>query len=158
MIPQGHQVGHVTHERKDADVIGLLMIVLLLFLIVVVCLMACWGVLHFYNRSRESQCLPPVRMERERASFPAPQLIEHPGNEWKKTRNEEETELKSYGWVDRSAGIAHIPIARAMQLLVERGLPHAGAGQSRLQLMRARPKTDQQPEQPIASPAPEVTP
>jgi len=158
MIPQGHQVGDVTHERKDADVIGLAMIVLLLLLIIVVCLMVCWGVLHFYKRSRETQGLPEVRMERGMASFPAPQLIVHPGNEWKKTRNEEETELMTYGWVDRSVGIAHIPIARAMQLLVERGLPSVGAGQTRLQLMQARPRTDRQPEQPSTSPAPEVTP
>ncbi|HEY3666261.1 MAG TPA: hypothetical protein VGL19_09685 [Polyangiaceae bacterium] len=29
-------------------------------------------------------------------------------------------ELDRYGWVDRDAGIAHIPIERAMQLSVER--------------------------------------
>ncbi|MCA1555006.1 MAG: hypothetical protein LC737_11585, partial [Chloroflexi bacterium] len=28
-----------------------------------------------------------------------------------------------YGWVDQSAGITHIPIERAMELLLERGLP-----------------------------------
>lgn len=31
--------------------------------------------------------------------------------------------LYSYGWVDEKAGIAHIPIERAMDLLVQRGLP-----------------------------------
>lgn len=31
--------------------------------------------------------------------------------------------LESYGWVDRDAGVVHIPIERAMQLLIERGLP-----------------------------------
>jgi len=35
----------------------------------------------------------------------------------------QEQQLNSYGWVDEKSGVAHIPIDRAMQLLVERGLP-----------------------------------
>jgi hypothetical protein len=35
----------------------------------------------------------------------------------------EEVQLNSYGWVDEKAGVAHIPIDRAMDLLVQRGLP-----------------------------------
>ncbi len=31
--------------------------------------------------------------------------------------------LEGYGWVDEEAGVARIPIRRAMELLVERGLP-----------------------------------
>jgi hypothetical protein len=31
--------------------------------------------------------------------------------------------LDAYGWVDAEAGTVHIPIERAMELLVERGLP-----------------------------------
>lgn len=31
--------------------------------------------------------------------------------------------LHSYGWVDQQAGVVHIPIERAMELLAERGLP-----------------------------------
>ncbi len=31
--------------------------------------------------------------------------------------------LSSFGWVSRDSGIAHIPIERAMELIVERGLP-----------------------------------
>jgi hypothetical protein len=35
----------------------------------------------------------------------------------------QEDQLNSYGWVDQKAGVAHIPITRAMDLIVERGLP-----------------------------------
>ena len=38
-------------------------------------------------------------------------------------RAEEEKVLSSYGWVDQDAGIVHIPIDRAMDLLLEQGLP-----------------------------------
>jgi hypothetical protein len=36
---------------------------------------------------------------------------------------EENAALATYGWVDRDAGIVRIPIERAMELLVLRGLP-----------------------------------
>jgi len=36
---------------------------------------------------------------------------------------DQEKQLNSYGWVDEKAGVAHIPIERAMELTVQRGLP-----------------------------------
>jgi mono/diheme cytochrome c family protein len=40
------------------------------------------------------------------------------------TRREQEiAQLHGYGWVNKESGIAQIPIARAMQLVVEKGLP-----------------------------------
>ena len=38
-------------------------------------------------------------------------------------REQGEERLHSYGWVDQGAGIVHIPIDRAIDLIVERGLP-----------------------------------
>ncbi len=35
----------------------------------------------------------------------------------------QEIQLNSYGWIDEKAGVAHIPIERAMGLTVQRGLP-----------------------------------
>jgi mono/diheme cytochrome c family protein len=35
-------------------------------------------------------------------------------------------QLEGYGWVDQEAGVAHVPIARAMALVAEQGLPVAG--------------------------------
>lgn len=34
-----------------------------------------------------------------------------------------EERLQSYGWVDQDAGVVHIPIDRAIDLVIERGLP-----------------------------------
>ena len=41
-------------------------------------------------------------------------------------RKERETHLNGYGWVDKSKGIAHIPIKRAMDAIASGALP-AGA-------------------------------
>ena len=39
---------------------------------------------------------------------------------------DQEKHLNSYGWVDEKAGVAHIPIDRAMDMLVQHGLPQQG--------------------------------
>lgn len=54
---------------------------------------------------------------------PAPPLAVTPRDDLRAFRREEDTALNSYGWVDRGAGIVRIPIDRAMDLVVRRGLP-----------------------------------
>ncbi len=54
---------------------------------------------------------------------PAPLLQTDPATDLKDFRAEEEARLNSYGWVDRSHGIAHIPISQAMAEIAAKGLP-----------------------------------
>jgi len=42
-------------------------------------------------------------------------------------REHEHEILTTYGWADKSAGVVRIPIDRAKDLLIERGLPVRGA-------------------------------
>jgi hypothetical protein len=46
-----------------------------------------------------------------------------PAQDLKETQAAEEALLHSYGWVDRAAGVVHIPIQQAMELLLQRGIP-----------------------------------
>lgn len=55
--------------------------------------------------------------------FAEPRLETNERTEINQFRLQEEQRLQSYGWVDQSAGLVHIPIDRAMQLIAERGLP-----------------------------------
>jgi hypothetical protein len=41
----------------------------------------------------------------------------------RRLRAADEAILNSYGWVDEEAGVVRIPIDRAMELTLERGLP-----------------------------------
>ncbi len=43
--------------------------------------------------------------------------------EWRTLRAEQQELLGSYGWIDEENSVVHIPVERAMSLLVERGLP-----------------------------------
>ena len=55
--------------------------------------------------------------------FPQPHLESDETTEINAFRMQEEQTLNSYGWVDQQAGVARIPIDRAMALLALRGLP-----------------------------------
>jgi hypothetical protein len=55
--------------------------------------------------------------------FPQPRLESGETTEINAFRTQEEQTLNSYGWVDQQAGVARIPINRAMALLAQRGLP-----------------------------------
>jgi hypothetical protein len=50
---------------------------------------------------------------------PEPRLQVDPRAEFQKYMREQQQILNSYGWVSRSEGRVHIPIDRAMQLVVE---------------------------------------
>jgi len=59
---------------------------------------------------------------------PSPQLQVLPSADLERFRAQEEAKLNSYGWVDQPAGVVRLPIARAMELIVQRGLPTRGSG------------------------------
>ncbi len=52
-----------------------------------------------------------------------PRLQPKPANEIYDFRLRENAALDGYSWVDKGAGTVRIPIAEAMRLTVERGLP-----------------------------------
>ena len=56
-------------------------------------------------------------------NFPEPQLETNERTELNKIRLREEETLSTYDYLDKSAGTVRIPIDRAMDLLVQRGLP-----------------------------------
>ena len=54
---------------------------------------------------------------------PGPRLQTSPGRDLQELRRAEDAQLQSYGWVDRALGIVRMPIDRAMERVVEQGLP-----------------------------------
>ena len=56
---------------------------------------------------------------------PLPRLQPDPVGDLNDLRQQEDQILQGYAWVDQGAGKVRIPVARAMQLLVQRGLPNA---------------------------------
>jgi hypothetical protein len=75
------------------------------------------------ERREEAEIRYPLASGQETRLPPAPRLQRSPSSEIYDFRRSEVEFLNSYGWQNRDSGIVHIPIADAMRLTVERGLP-----------------------------------
>lgn len=74
---------------------------------------------------------PPVRATPAVPPLPPePRLEAVPGQQLREVRAAEDALLNSYGWIDRQAGVAHMPIDRAIRLLAARGLPARSASEA----------------------------
>ena len=60
---------------------------------------------------------------------PEPRLEQNPEVDGTRIEEAANAQLEGYGWVNKRAGTAHIPIERAMELLVERGVGPIGGEQ-----------------------------
>jgi hypothetical protein len=54
--------------------------------------------------------------------FPPPRLQADPAADLQVFQAEQARALEGYGWADRDAGLARIPVARAMEILATRGM------------------------------------
>jgi hypothetical protein len=138
-----HENGHGGFERQDLQPGHILYFLLGLGVAIIVSIYALRAVYAFLedhenatqtavnplvtNVPTDTRHLPPSYNgnyeEYLKANFPAPQLEINERTELNGERLREEQTLYSYGWVDQRAGIVRIPIDRAMDLLVQRGLP-----------------------------------
>ena len=131
-----HENRHGDFERQDLQVSGILYFLLGLLVATAICLAGLRGVYALLDH-REKALQPAVNPlvtnvptdtrhiapGYPQGTFPNPKLEEDERGQLNGIRLEEEKTLYSYGWVDEKAGTMRIPIDRAMDLLVERGLP-----------------------------------
>jgi hypothetical protein len=85
--------------------------------------------LHLLAQNRPMQWMPPMGIIsapnlKPLERFPAPHLtVDDDHAQRIALYAAQNQKLDSYGWQDQSNGIVHIPIDRAMDLVVQRGLP-----------------------------------
>ena len=128
------------HEHRDVDVVSLFTIVLILFISCGIILAIVAILVHSFSLKEPARTAGPANIPAAHVDeFPQPRLEIKPGASLAELRAAEEADLNSYGWIDRNAGTVRIPIDRAIQLILKRGLPEVGAGKTPLSLMQARP-------------------
>lgn len=112
------------YETKDVDVRAVLRPALALVLLPFATLLLMRWLLHAFE-AREAVKLDSSLLARDtgRQLPPEPRLQVSPSEDLAAMRAEEEAILTTYGWADRASGVVRIPIERAMELLVQRGLP-----------------------------------
>jgi hypothetical protein len=127
---------HGDYERQDLAPSGIVYFLVTLGVATILCLFGLRG-LYAYLDHRERSLQPAVSPlltnvpadtrhiapGYPQAAFPSPKLEEDERGQLNGILLNEEQKLYSYGWVNEKAGAMHIPIERAMDLIVQRGLP-----------------------------------
>ena len=111
------------HELSDLSPKGISLFAVALLALMIVTLLACYGMLIWFGRGAARYAAAPSPMAAAPEPALGPRLEVEPGRALKAMREREEKQLHSYGWLDQEEGIVHIPIERAMELLADKGLP-----------------------------------
>jgi hypothetical protein len=121
-------------ERQDLGTKGILEFfagLVILGVVVGLVLLGMFNLMDNYRKAHQPPQNPLAKVSEENTgnatpkdaeSFPQPRLETDEVGQLNGQRLHEEEILNTYGWVDQKAGIARIPIDRAMALIVQRGL------------------------------------
>jgi len=134
IFPENASNPEVSYDRTDISISGIVKFLVALAVVGVIIHFGLWGVYQYLAKGEvqpSAQPNPMVTSNRQLKDvggdpsqvFPAPRLQPDPVADMNKFRAKELEILNSYGWVDEKAGVARIPIDRAMQMVVQQGLP-----------------------------------
>ena len=115
----------IHHETSDANVRAIFVFGAGLFGVALAVHIAIWLLFVFFAAREAQNVAPrfPLAISQENRLPPEPRLQIHPRQDLQDLRAGEDAVLNKYGWVDKQAGVARIPIDEAMKLTVQRGLP-----------------------------------
>lgn len=114
--PPGHEEDRISLRGIFGFALGLIALTLVVQLVLGV-------VMGRYARDEARTKAAIPLMLAEPADFRGPHLQGNPAKDRVGVQREQLDRLNSYGWADQKAGIARIPVGRAIDLLIERGLP-----------------------------------
>jgi hypothetical protein len=119
------------HELTDAEAAPILRFLVFLA-VLTVCLAGLMVFFYNYLASREAlekTARYPMGAGMARPLPPPPRLQSYPFQDIKELRRDEDRLLNNYEWINKNAGTVRIPIARAMEIVAERGLPYRKPGE-----------------------------
>jgi hypothetical protein len=114
---------HPGHETADVNVWAVGKFAIGLVVVCAVSLVLLFGLLRFFQSREETSMANSVEPTK---LFPEPRLQKTPIPDLKAIRAEEDQLLNGYSWLDQKRGIVRIPVARAIEVLSQRGLPARG--------------------------------
>ena len=125
---------HGAYEHEDLSPTGVIYFMIGLAVVVVVIYFIVFGMYHFldtYEKAHQPAMSPMVAPQGDTRivthentqAFPEPRLEENERTQLLQIIQDQDRKLATYNWVDKDKGVVQIPIDRAMDLLVHRGLP-----------------------------------
>lgn len=115
-----HRTGY---EKSDASPRGLLYFVLVMAFILVATSLFLIGVFKYFERAENPGAVVAEPFATTRPIPPPPRIQAYPGVDMQSYYESQQQILNSYGWIDRQSGVVRLPIDRAMELILQRGLP-----------------------------------
>ena len=120
------------YEHTDIDVAVGYKFALWLTVSMVISVAIVWGAFKFFDSQQHSadalaQKYPLAATMPPKAP-PLPNLQSQPFKDVFSLRAAEDKKLTGYGWVDKEGGVTHIPIDRAMEVMLQRGFPARAEG------------------------------
>jgi hypothetical protein len=113
----------VAHEHSDISIRGIVWFLVLLVAIVIVTDVAMWALFVGLDKLEQRNDPFVTPLAAPAGQLPAePRLQTAPWTDLRQFRADEQQRIHSYGWVDQHAGVAHMPIEKAKELLLKRGL------------------------------------
>jgi hypothetical protein len=113
------------YETQDADVRSVFRFLVVMGLVLVFTLVLCWGLFRYFSAA-EAGPNPASPFAETRQLPSGPQLQVNPREDWLRFHAAQQQALESYAWENRQTGTVRVPIERAMELLLEKGVPVAG--------------------------------
>ena len=111
------------YEPSDLKPGAIMLFALALVIAIALAVVITSLLMHYRTLQQARHEVPAPRLAGEREAIPEPRLQIDAQKELHEMRASEDAALKSYGWVDKNAGIVRIPVKRAMEILAEKGLP-----------------------------------
>ncbi len=115
----------VMHEVKDAAAKPVAYFLASLALLLLFTFVAVWLLFQFFESgAKHADAEQASPMADPNAKPPGPLLQITPGGDMGAMLEREKKLAETYGWVNKASGIVRIPVARAMDLVSEKGLPN----------------------------------
>ncbi|MGB9072074.1 MAG: hypothetical protein WCC22_05345 [Terriglobales bacterium] len=132
--PNQHMINHDGFEHEDLSSSGVasFMVGLVVFgLVISLIMFGMYRLLDNYERGHQPPLSPMATPQADTRAvthenvqpFPQPRLEENERTQLRQFIEDQDRKLATYDWVDKDSGTLRIPIDRAMELIVERGLP-----------------------------------
>ena len=122
------QHGEEGYEHADANVRRLYEFGASLAILIIVVMCAMVYTYDFFAK-HESLGPPASPFENQRELPPQPRLQPHPATDLKRYCELEQQQLSTYGWMDQQTGVVRVPVDRAMDMVLQKGLPARPASQ-----------------------------
>lgn len=119
----------VGYERRDANIRSMLEFGFWLAMVLVVTLFAMKLAYHYFAKM-EPVGAPASPFMNVREIPAGPLLQATPHVDLQTYCEDQQQQVNTYGWVDQQAGVVRLPVDRAMDLILERGLPTRAASQA----------------------------